>query len=990
MVCVKDMSSHANTPKLPGDLASRYGNLRLIGKGGMGEVYRAWDDSLGREVALKWVHADRRSLGEYDTRLKREARALARISHPNVVRVYDVHVSAEGCLYSMEFVEGRSLADALKCEGAMKAEEAVAIAIALADALALAHSKGIIHRDIKGENVLLSTEGVPLLLDFGLVRFDRTEMTALTRTGEFVGTLYVMPPELFAGEELAAPGDVFQLGLLLHEMLTGKPLYGDLLPQDLLAGKGHQMAKAGLNGLEKDCAHGPAVLLRRCLAERPQQRPTAAELRDGLKTWLEGDPVAGEEPADPNRSARHVPHQASTSGLRPILASGRGLWLLLLPLLGAILFALGGFFGGSPPAPAPTPRLRIEARGAEAIWTTRLGRRFRWELRSEGKVLHRGGEDATSCIHAVRLSSLSPDKGYRLRIEEGDRHWEFPFRTPAPHFDGRVWTHADPGRFSLLSTSLPTLPTKLIVRDDRSSRSVVLTEERQLITIEDLSPSASHYGWQIEVAGLPLLRGRTPTTMSWIHVPGKDLDPDTGSARGAEIVGGPLWHDDRVYVASSGGMVSAFALDSRNAEGGRGYGLRLLWTCMPAGQAMLAPFVNISREPGCLSISAGERLLVATLGTDARIKLHGFDIRKREESWARRSQSTTSPLVDGLPTWAQVDYGDWNRPLFPGEHTQNLGVFGTPADHALLHEGMLYTSYRGLRSAVDHGDRIEVIRIDPRNGKMTALGHWPPKDGRDLPQRYRVRGPLRRASGRIFLTVQVGSPTFHGGLKSYDHILLSGKVDGASSSPLRLHRRYRTPASHSAIALSNGAKRLYLPSSEGMLVIDPETGETKLLPFEGPDEVNWRLVSCLGPTTFDERDWVLAFAIARRSVSTAAMGLEENFGYLGTIESDAVVLRGPRLCTEVDARRLSEPVILEPWSRGLFALTLQSAITIELPSGRFATAARLHCRRAAVDGRDLVAITGPRGSFAVVPVRGLTPQRAGRVELALPPERGSE
>ena len=668
MVCVYEMQRHDMSSILPVELAARYVDLRLLGAGGMGEVYHAWDRRLEREVALKVVRTEHRATTDFESRLKREARALARIVHPNVIRVFDVHVTTGGCLYAMEYVEGSPLSDLMRGSARPDRLRALSIVRDLADALAEAHREDVVHRDIKSENVLMTTAGVPKLVDFGLARFDATEMTALTRTGEFVGTLHAIPPEVFAGRTPDAAGDVYQIGLLLHEMLTGRHVHGDSDPQELLSGRGAEKVARRLDALETECPDAPAALIRACLAERPQDRPSAETLRDELTRLVGGggEKREKEEEDGSRRSAGFRPLSAGSSALgasgtgttrRPRLLLAGGL-LAVSVILVALLFASRSDGEAAPPA----PRLRVEARRAEAVWTTARSRRFEWRLLSDDRILHRGGEDAPSCIHSVRLSSLAPGRNYRLEIVEGDRSWPLRFRTPEPRFESGIWTFADKGCFYLSCAPPPAERIDVILDDGRKRRTRRLEAGQGTLVVRDLEPKGDGISWSVELAGTTMAHGRTPVEFTWERVPGRELDHETGKSKEADLQDGPIWMGDRLFASSDGGLVSAFVLDRHRNGRGRGHGLRLLWTCQPNGQVLLVPFVSNSRMPNWLTLLPGGLLFCATLSNDGRLHLQTFHDEIRERAWSERTSRTTSAPIDGLPPWAQVGYGEWNRP----------------------------------------------------------------------------------------------------------------------------------------------------------------------------------------------------------------------------------------------------------------------------------------------------------------------------------------
>jgi len=269
----------------------RYQMLSLLGAGGMGEVYRAKDTRLGREVAVKILPPHLADDPEALSRFEREARAVAALSHPNILAIHDFGTE-HGVSYAvMELLEGETLGARLK-RSALEWREAVEIGIAVTEGLQAAHAKGIIHRDLKPENIFLTTEGRVKILDFGIARVKRqvsveapswSTVAETTQPGTVRGTVVYMSPEQVRGEVVEAPSDLFSFGSVCYEMLTGEQLFARestaetmaaILRDDppALAGSGRAIPEE-LERLIRDC-------LEKGQAERYQ---TARELLTDLK-----------------------------------------------------------------------------------------------------------------------------------------------------------------------------------------------------------------------------------------------------------------------------------------------------------------------------------------------------------------------------------------------------------------------------------------------------------------------------------------------------------------------------------------------------------------------------------------------------------------------------------------------------------------------------------------------------------------------------------
>ena len=218
----------------PGTTLGSYSVTAKIGEGGMGEVYRAHDAKLQRDVAIKLLSADVAESPERLERLQREARILASIDHPNINAIYAVEEIDGLHVLVLQLVEGTTLAARMSA-GRLRIEEVLRAALQVAEALEAAHAKGVIHRDLKPSNVMVSADGRVKVFDFGIAKVTpRPELghastavtrSALTRVGTVVGTAPYMSPEQLRGESVDPRTDVWAFGCLLYEMLAGKPAF---------------------------------------------------------------------------------------------------------------------------------------------------------------------------------------------------------------------------------------------------------------------------------------------------------------------------------------------------------------------------------------------------------------------------------------------------------------------------------------------------------------------------------------------------------------------------------------------------------------------------------------------------------------------------------------------------------------------------------------------------------------------------------------------
>ena len=264
---------------------SHYAITRRLGRGGMGEVYQALDLDLGRTVALKFVAPELAADAEALRRLEREARSAAALQHPHIAILYAFERDAGRSFIAMEQMTGGSVRERL-AGGRLPIGQALAIARDTAGALAHAHRRGIVHRDVKPENLMFSEGGIVKLMDFGLAR--ATQASRLTMTGSALGTAAYMPPESTRGGA-GPPGDIFALGVTLHEMMAGElPFTGDT-PLALLYASANEPPRL-LRTARPDAPPGVEALIQRMLAKDPAERPDATAVAREL-ALMTGVPV---------------------------------------------------------------------------------------------------------------------------------------------------------------------------------------------------------------------------------------------------------------------------------------------------------------------------------------------------------------------------------------------------------------------------------------------------------------------------------------------------------------------------------------------------------------------------------------------------------------------------------------------------------------------------------------------------------------------------
>ncbi|MGW7569565.1 serine/threonine-protein kinase [Streptomyces tendae] len=335
-------------------IAGRYRLHERLGSGGMGIVWRATDQLLAREVAVKALPLDE-TLSAAEARRRRErtlreARAVAQLRHPHVIVVHDVVEDDERAYMVMELVDGGSLADRVVSRGPVDAAEAARIGIALLDALGTAHTAGILHRDVKPSNVLVADDGRVVLTDFGVAQVAGS--TTLTESGSFVGSPEYTAPERMSGAGTGPESDLWSLGVLLCAVLSGASPFH----RDSLGGVLHAVVT---EEIRPPAQAAPLLPVVRGLLERdPRRRLDAASAQRMLRAFLSTGrtPATAAQAAvpEPLRARRSVKRSVLTAVLLVVAAAAAG-------VSAAALLADGGDDGGGTPTssvpatPTPTP-----------------------------------------------------------------------------------------------------------------------------------------------------------------------------------------------------------------------------------------------------------------------------------------------------------------------------------------------------------------------------------------------------------------------------------------------------------------------------------------------------------------------------------------------------------------------------------------------------------------------------------------------------------
>jgi eukaryotic-like serine/threonine-protein kinase len=431
-------------------ISGRYRLIAPLGEGGMATIWRAVDEQLDREVAVKILRPQFSADPGFAARFKQEARAAGGLSHPNIVNVYDYGTDgADGEQYIvMELVEGNDLATILRDRGALSTADAVRVAIGVASALEVAHRKGIVHRDVKPGNIMITDDGDVKVTDFGIAR--AVSEASMTVTGTTLGSVHYFSPEQARGDEVTGASDVYALAIVLFEMLTGRRPF-----------TGESAAAVALKRLNEDpptpssIGHpvpaGLEAILMRALEREPADRfPDAGAFAEALRVWRRNpDAVApgataaaaaaggAAPPPAPTPAAGeptvYVPPRVTRPSDRVPVAppprradayqrerdEGTPWWTWLLALLGVLLLGLVGFLGvqllglgGPSPSPSASAAL-VTVPDCEDVALTSL----RTQARALGLDVHTPEEEASDTVDEGRVIRCEPATGEE--VDEG-------------------------------------------------------------------------------------------------------------------------------------------------------------------------------------------------------------------------------------------------------------------------------------------------------------------------------------------------------------------------------------------------------------------------------------------------------------------------------------------------------------------------------------------------------------------------------------------
>jgi len=305
-------------------LSDRYEIHQRLARGGMAQVYLARDRSLDRPVAVKELVPEFATDPSFVERFRREAQAAANLSHPNIVGVYDWGTQDGTYFIVMEYVDGPSLSQVIRKDGPLHPRRAAELANEVAAALGFAHSRGVVHRDVKPGNVLLTATGQSKVTDFGIARALSSPDDDLTQAGSVMGTATYFSPEQAQGLQVDPRSDLYSLGVVLYEMVTGRPPFNGDTPL-AIAYKHVQDQPAPPSTVVPEVPRGLEAIIMKLLQKRPDDRyPTAEALRADLNRYLDGDMTSAERALPVAAAAAGTAAAAAATTVQPAVSGYTG------------------------------------------------------------------------------------------------------------------------------------------------------------------------------------------------------------------------------------------------------------------------------------------------------------------------------------------------------------------------------------------------------------------------------------------------------------------------------------------------------------------------------------------------------------------------------------------------------------------------------------------------------------------------------------------
>ena len=684
------------------------GRYRLddqVGAGGMGVVYRARDLKLDRDVAIKFLLGAKLDT-HFKARFIEEARILARLEHPNILQLFDFGTSQDTPYIVCEYLDGRTIIDHVEMTGALPLAKIKKWSLQLFSAMAYAHDEGVLHRDLKGENVMVTEKSQIRVMDFGLARRE-DRATKLTETGAVMGTATYVSPEVILGQGATKASDIYSAGVILYEMLVGVPPFGGTSSFDVL--QAHLIDKPPDPAvLREDLPSSISYVIKKTLKKKPEERyQDFAALAADFTAAIEGKKVAqaAKEQKDKRRKSSFLLKKSGTYSAIDQSKKGRS-WFLLL-LTPAVLFLIA-FFAYPFLSPSLLPEdinslhKKLSPQKAIISWQVGGSGTVPYALKLDGRLVTRGNSQNDDSKMFVSLKGLLPGHSYVLTLGNESKQLNLPFSTKKAKFIREPFT-------AVLNDTLvmeyeTNLDRGLNLTVSKSDRTILATDKncptKGTVVVEDLAvgPMVRPVNFQLALNNDVLAHGTTltrPQALSALRYP--QSPRSRMSNRNAGV--GPFWVGSYFVYADIDGSLFCFQLNRTTIQSERAPTFRLCWLLAPP---RINGVLHLRRHMTFAPIDKNTLLVIST-GESQKIQCRLIDIEERCRQWRK---ITGGRKLKVFPEWALERRDKWNGPLGPREWTKEIENF---------------SSFYFQRKIAEYGDNLVVLGMKPNHLMATSL-----------------------------------------------------------------------------------------------------------------------------------------------------------------------------------------------------------------------------------------------------------------------------
>ena len=743
------------------------GRYRLddqVGAGGMGIVYRAMDLKLDRIVAIKFLLGAKLDT-PFKARFTEEARILARLEHPNILQIFDFGTSDDTPFIVCEFLDGRTIIDHVEMTGPLPLPKIKEWSRQLFSAMSYAHSQGVLHRDLKGENVMVTEQSQIRVMDFGLARREDRK-TKLTETGAVMGTATYVSPEVIMGQGATKASDIYSAGVILYEMLVGAPPFEGTTSFDVL--QAHLIdIPPDPAILREELPPALSLVVKKTLEKKPDERyKDFTELVEDFTSAIEGKKtfVAKKNRDEKRRSSFFIKKSGTFD---PVEKKSRSRsWILIL--LAPALFFLLAFFIYPLLAPSIMPRNGkavekvIGPQSATLCWQTDGRGTVPYALRLDGRQVARGNSRQEGKNQKISLRGLHPGHSYELSIGNEGENFNLGFSTPKAEFIKEPFTVVLNDTFVMdFETNLDRGLCLQITKEDGT---ILATEKncppkgRVIVGDLALGPMVRPLKFQLTLGDEILASGETMSrpqalqAMAYPHGPRSKI-----SNRNARV--GPLWVGKYFLFGDIDGSLFCYQLNRTTNQSKKSPTFELCWLMSPSRvNGVLVLHRQLTFAP-----LDEKHLFVLTYGAHKDMVCRLVDIEARCKEWHR---VTGGRSLTVFPEWA-LDKGDkWNGTVGDKEWIKGLEELST-----------IYF----MRKMIKSDDKLIVQGLKHNNLIVAALAE---KGGNFLWQQSLGLAALLKAP---YLKENAKKTVFASGSNGIDR---GGRYWDYHSRPLLLNNRF--------------------------------------------------------------------------------------------------------------------------------------------------------------------------------------------------------